>query len=101
MNFFTRMTVSLPSFVRPNPARDWFFVLMVFVILLFSVALFAGYLFFSIEWGTAVGDTASLLTPHQAVTRSELERVVGIYETRGVNFNARNFPVFQLADPSR
>jgi len=101
MNTVKNATSFLISFTKPHPSRDWLLLLAVFSAgFVFCIGI-AGFLFLGIRSGTIVGRAEGNTPSAPSVTRGELKEVLGTYQKKETNFNARNYPTPALSDPSR
>lgn len=99
---FPRITTAvLGEFTAPHPVRDW--LLILFITLAASLVLIGISLYFyiGIRSGSIVGapNTEASRTP--GISRAALDSTVSKYETRRVNYDAGNFAIPSIADPSR
>ena len=100
MNPLLRISRFFSSLKEPHPSRDWLFTLIFLATLLLSLTLFASYLFFGIESGSIVTPSTVATSSAPSVTRGEIEKVLESYRARKLNYNANNFLVIPLQDPS-
>lgn len=95
------LSFDLKTALSPHPLRDWFLVLALAILLALALLGSSLFYFFGVRSGSIIG--ASDAPPGKAahLSRDDLERAVELYETRRVNYEADNFKVPQVSDPSR
>lgn len=101
MNTFKRFIQLVRSFSSPHPLRDWFAVLVVAALALVAFVGTSTYYFFGLRSGSIIGTGVAEVTRVPRVSREELEAVVTLFETRTLNFDADNFRIPDVSDPSR
>lgn len=91
----------LGTLITPHPVRDWLFIL--FITLAASLVLMGISLYFyiGIRSGNIVGAPNTEAGRVPGISRAALDDTVSKYETRRVNYDAGNFAIPSIADPSR
>ncbi len=85
----------------PNPARDWYAVLLIAIALLIVEIAVGVFFFVGIRSGQIVGSAEGAGESMSTVTRGEVSATLDLYRVRQTNYEARNFPRPALKDPSR
>lgn len=86
---------------NPYPLRDWYILLTgsaAIALVLIGIAI---YFFVGIQSGFIIGERTDVDTKSPTVSREKLSQILETYEKRRVNFEAGNFSMPKVSDPSR
>lgn len=83
-----------------NPRRDWKIILNVFIVAVIFIIAFSSYIYWKIN------SSIFFIVPKkeeeliETIDRSEMMKVIGFYETKGVLFSELKSKKTQVIDPS-
>jgi hypothetical protein len=100
MRFLNHLTIVAQSLLTPQPARDWYLVLLLGICTgtaLFGIAL---YLFLGIQIGFVIAPSAPPEESRTSVSRAGLEEALSQYQQRSTNFDAGYYASPDILDPS-
>ena len=101
MSIFTSILSFFASLTRPKPSRDWFFALVIIFATFLGLVSYAGYLFISINSGSAFANGEQSPAPTISLTRAEVRTILETYQKRSVNYTAHNLPSPVVVDPGK
>lgn len=101
MEYLSRITQFFQRLTNPHPTRDWYIALSIAALTALVLALVAVYFFFGIQSGFIIGSQSGTDGPTPTLSREQLSQTLELYEQRRINFEAGNYSVPDVSDPSR
>lgn len=83
-----------------NPQRDWKIILVAFVAISFMVIVFSSYIYWRINSGGFFMTSSREESPTETIDRSELKKVIRLYETKSQSFQKLKNEKLEIIDPS-
>lgn len=100
MKFIATVTAFFQTLTTPHPMRDWYLLLAVAALVTVLLISMAVYFFFGIQSGFIIGSFTPEVVPRPTVSREALLETLETYEERRLNFEAGNYLVPNVSDPS-
>ena len=101
MEYLSRITQFLQKLTNPYPTRDWYIMLAIAALTALILIAIAVYFFIGIQSGFIIGSSSETEIPTQSLSREKIKQTLEVYEQRRVNFEAGNYAVPDVSDPSR
>jgi hypothetical protein len=95
----TRFAERFHAFLRPDPTRDWFTLLVTSLILLASVIVWNVWMFDTVSAGGIIGEAATSTPP--IFSQASLDAVHAVFADRAAEEAKYAKGIYRYADPSQ
>lgn len=101
MKFIEPFTVFFHTLTRPFPSRDWYLSLGSTAVLGAVLIAIAVYFFIGIQSGAIIAPQGTEAPPSINISREGLQKTIGVYDVRVLNFESANYHTPDISDPSK